>query len=81
MLALAVAGAARATPALTAEHVRLVCATDLQKYCPDAKPGAGTVRACIRAHFMRFTKPCRHALLTFRDDREGRSDVAAAPSP
>ena len=77
-LALALAGGVLAAAPLTADQVRTTCAADFEKYCPDARPGAGAIRACIKAHFMGFTKPCRHALMTFRDHSQPLSGAADA---
>jgi hypothetical protein len=74
-LALAATAAVAADAPLTADQVRATCSADFQKYCPDAKGGA--TRACIRGHFMSFTKPCRHVLLNFHDTSHGSG--AATP--
>ncbi|HXQ13378.1 MAG TPA: hypothetical protein VN814_02000 [Caulobacteraceae bacterium] len=70
-ISLIVAGAAAAEPAAntaaadTAE-VRQICAADFQKACPDAKPGNGALKACAKAHFMSFSRPCKTELKAMR---------------
>jgi hypothetical protein len=73
--ALLTAGAASAQPA--GGDVRQLCATDFQKACPDAKPGDGSLKACAKAHFMSFSKPCKDALKAMRA-RMTQSGAAAA---
>jgi hypothetical protein len=46
--------------------VRQACAADFQKACPDAKPGNGALKACAKAHFMSFSRPCKSALKAMR---------------
>jgi hypothetical protein len=64
-ITLLAAGAAAADPAGGGD-VRQVCAADFQKACPDAKPGNGALKACAKAHFMSFSKPCKDALKAMR---------------
>jgi hypothetical protein len=62
-----VAGAAFAQPAQGNGGVRQACMADLQKACPDAKPGpGGGMRECARAHFSEFSQPCQSALQAMR---------------
>ena len=40
-----------------------VCSADLQKLCPDAKPGpGGAIAACIAQNHDNFSDPCRTAI-------------------
>jgi hypothetical protein len=64
-LALIAAGAASADTGAGGD-VRQVCAADFQKACPDAKPGNGALKACAKAHFMSFSRPCKSALKAMR---------------
>lgn len=76
-LALAVAGAALADPPAATGAVRQACAADVQKFCPDAKPGpGGGLRECIRGHFGDLSDPCKQALMAMRAQHQ-----AAANSP
>jgi len=63
-ISLLVAGAAAAQVATAAdsEEVRQVCASDFQKVCPNATPGNGSLKACAKAHFMSFSRPCKTTL-------------------
>jgi len=57
---LALAGAALAQPGADA---RAACRADIQKFCPDAKPGpGGTLRACIREHQAQLSDGCKAAI-------------------
>jgi hypothetical protein len=62
------AGAAIAQPADNGGGgVRQACAADLQKLCPDAKPGpGGGMRECVKAHFSELSKPCQGAIMSMR---------------
>jgi hypothetical protein len=60
------AGAAAAQSAADSHEAREICAADFQKACPDAKPGNGSLGACARAHFMRFSRPCKTELKAVR---------------
>ena len=57
---LAFAGGALAQPSAGA---RAACQADIQKFCPDAKPGpGGTLRACIRDHQAQLSDGCKAAI-------------------
>jgi hypothetical protein len=79
-LVIAAAGAAHADK-VTPEQARQICSADFQKYCPNVQPGGGAIRACIRGHFMSFTKPCRRALWTLRGELRHDSGGAGGASP
>jgi hypothetical protein len=57
--------------------VRQACMADIQKACPDAKPGpGGGMRECARAHFKEFSQPCQSALIAMR----ARMQAAQTPA-
>jgi hypothetical protein len=60
------AGAAAAQSAADSAEVRQVCASDFQRACPAATPGNGSLKACARAHFMSFSRPCKTTLKAVR---------------
>lgn len=64
----ALAGAALAQPG---GGVRAACQADIQKFCPDAKPGpGGTLRACIRDHQAQLSDGCKSALMAMMAARQ-----------
>jgi hypothetical protein len=65
---------------VTPDQARQICAADFQKYCPGVQPGAGAIRACIKSHFMSFTKPCRKALWTVRGEMQHEGAATNSPS-
>jgi hypothetical protein len=74
--ALLVAGAAAAqqtmTPPPGAVQVRKACAADIQRLCPDAKPGqGGGLRMCLREHRNDLSPECRAALMAAHQQRQG----------
>ena len=65
---LALASAAFAQPGANA---RAACQADLQKLCPDAKPGpGGTLRACVLSNWVRLSDPCKAAITQMRAARQ-----------
>ena len=76
------AGAAFAQPAGGGGNgaVRQACMADIQKACPDAKPGpGGGMRECAKAHFKEFSQPCQSALIAMRA-RMQAARAAQAPA-
>jgi hypothetical protein len=67
--ALAAAGAAQAQPA---GGVMQACSADLQKVCPDAKPGGGAIRSCMRAHFKELSEGCKSAISDAMSHRQSQ---------
>lgn len=66
----ALAGAALAQPQAGA-NVRAACQADIQKLCPDAKPGpSGGMRECIRDHRAQLSDGCKSALAAMRAARQ-----------
>jgi hypothetical protein len=41
--------------------VRVTCAADVQKFCPDIERGKGERRACLQAHQADLSDGCRAA--------------------
>jgi hypothetical protein len=84
LLGLAGAGAAwaqaeQAQQPMKGEHaaaVREACASDVKTLCPEAKPGSGEVKACLRQNAAKLSAPCKQALHTARMARKG---AAAQP--
>jgi hypothetical protein len=67
--ALAFAGGALAQPA--GGGVRAACRADIQKLCPDARPGpAGGLRECIKGHWSSLSDGCRSAIAEMRAKRQ-----------
>lgn len=38
------------------------CRDDLAKYCPNSKPGDGTMRDCMKSNFRSFSATCKQTL-------------------
>jgi hypothetical protein len=55
--------------------VRQACAADVRTLCPDAKPGGGQIKACLRQNAAKVSQPCKQAL---RAARAEKSQGAAA---
>jgi hypothetical protein len=77
-VAVLAANAAMADPAGGDGDVRQACAADFQKACPDAKPGAGALKACAKAHFMSFSGPCKSALKAMRARMQSQAPAGSA---
>jgi hypothetical protein len=74
-----IAGAASAQPA---GSVREACAADMQKACPDAKPGPGGGMAmCGKQHFSEFSQPCQSALVAMRARMQAARAAKAEAAP
>jgi hypothetical protein len=51
--------------------VRQACAADIQKACPDAKPGpGGGMRECIKAHWDQLSDGCKAAITKMRAEHQ-----------
>jgi len=78
-LAAALLATAAGTGAAQAGEVQNACAADLQKACPDAKPGPGGGRwQCMKAHLGEFSQPCQSAIADMKAKMQARRAAAAA---
>jgi hypothetical protein len=78
--ALSFASVALAQPQQGAD-VRAACAADLQKLCPDAKPGpGGGLRECVQAHFNDLSDPCKQAIMAMRQQMQQQQAPTNAPA-
>ncbi len=62
-----------ASPALKAarRNMRMTCAADLAKFCPDAHPGPDhAVAQCMKQHRAEFSAPCHDAIMAVRQARQ-----------
>jgi len=51
--------------------VRQACAADIQKACPDAKPGpGGGMRECIQGHWDQLSDGCKAAITKMRAEHQ-----------
>ncbi|HEY2051973.1 MAG TPA: cysteine rich repeat-containing protein [Caulobacteraceae bacterium] len=81
LLAAGVAVAQESSPPPGAAHVRKACAADIQRLCPDAKPGpGGGLRACLRDHQNDLSADCRSALAAMRSHRPQGQGGGAPPA-
>jgi len=70
LISLIAAGVATAQPQ-GGGQAREACQADIQKVCPDAKPGpAGTLRQCIRDHFSALSPTCQGAIRARMQQRQ-----------
>lgn len=83
LASLALAAAAFADTSAVDEAVRQACAGQFEKLCPGVEEGGGALRKCARAHFFKFTAPCRSAMMKTRREPQGNSVAGspAAPKP
>jgi hypothetical protein len=78
LVTLVAAGVATAQPQ-GGGQAREACQADIQKLCPDAKPGpGGTMRQCIRDHFNALSAPCQSAIRARMQQRQGGAAGAGA---
>jgi hypothetical protein len=63
--------------------MRQACAADIQKFCPDAKPGpGGGMRECVVKNHDSFSPGCQAAIAQMRAARQQRQDNGgASPAP
>ena len=57
------ASLAVAQPIPSREEIARACAGDVERLCPGVPPGAGRVRACMKAHVRELSAPCFDVLL------------------
>jgi Cysteine rich repeat len=70
------------SPPPGAMQVRKACAADIQRLCPDAQPGHGGLRMCLRDHQNDLSADCRSALAAMRQHRphgQGQGGEGAQP--
>ena len=61
--------------------MRQACGADIQKYCPDAKPGpGGGMRDCIMKNHDSFSDSCKAALAQMRAARQ-QQNGGSSPAP
>jgi hypothetical protein len=78
LVTLVAAGVATAQP--QGGDARQACMADIQKLCPDAKPGpGGTLRQCIRDHFSALSAPCQSAIRARMQQRQSGAGATATP--
>jgi hypothetical protein len=46
---------------------REACRPDVEKLCPDAKPGDGSVRACLHDHEADLSDGCKQAMAHWKE--------------
>lgn len=79
LLAAGAAAAQQGSPPPGAAHVRQACAADIQRLCPDAQPGRGGVRMCLRDHQNELSDDCRSAIAAMRQHHRQGQDADAPP--
>jgi len=62
------------------------CKADVEKLCPDAKPGGGEIRKCLHDHEADLTDACKQAMERrharhHEKSSEQSSDAAPAAAP
>lgn len=62
MLVAPLAVALCAAPAARAQRGAGPCRQDVQKFCPDAKPGGGALRDCLKQHATELSPACQEHL-------------------
>ena len=85
LLAAGVAAAQQTAPPQGGGQVRKACAADIQRLCPDAKPGpGGGLRMCLRDHQNDLSPDCKSALAAMRQrarERQGGDMQSPPPGP
>jgi hypothetical protein len=51
------------------KEIRAACDADIQKLCPDVKPGGGRILACLKQNKDAVSDGCKQALMTARKNR------------
>jgi hypothetical protein len=71
--------AAAASFAQPASNVRAACAADLAKLCPNAQPGDGSIRQCMRDHQSDLSTACKQAIAAAMAARAAAGATSGAP--
>jgi len=58
--------------------MRQACMADFQRFCPDAKPGAGGIARCIQQNRQSLSESCSTAVAQMRAARQQRNAGAGA---
>ncbi len=61
------AASQEAKPAVNMSALRSACSDDVQKLCPNVKPGGGRIKDCMVAHKDELSPTCRDALLKAKE--------------
>jgi len=81
-LGVLVAGTSGAQPEHPGGAMRQACAADIQKLCPDAKPGpGGGMRECVRDHFDALSDGCKAAIAEMRARRQNSGPALDSGPP
>jgi cysteine rich repeat protein len=51
--------------------INKACGPDLQRLCPDVKPGGGRIAECIRENVDKLSPACREAVKTAQANKKG----------
>lgn len=54
---------------------RAACAPDIAQFCPQARPGDGSIRQCVAAHRDQLSAACKAAIAA----RIARREAGGAP--
>jgi hypothetical protein len=62
---------------------RRACRADVQKLCPDAKPGGGEIRKCLQDHKDELSDACKEAIARrhARRHEKSSSEPGASETP
>lgn len=61
MLALAGGAFAQQAPSPATMALARACKTDVERFCPEVKPGGGRIAQCLRANASDLSPTCRDA--------------------
>ena len=53
------------------ENIREACGQDVKQLCPDAQPGGGGIRQCLRANADKVSDGCKQAIQAARAANRG----------
>lgn len=51
--------------------IAAACKADIEKLCPDVKPGDGKIKACIKEHRKELSSECKKELSEARKANKG----------